>query len=100
MSNRDRQPGQRDAPLIRRRRQAATGFSIIVILVAGASWWLGRTTATTGSVARSQAPPRPALLTTHVVDRRMTVSLRARGEVTTRGVEKVTLGQMQVPNAL
>jgi hypothetical protein len=88
------------SPLIGRRRRALAGFAAVLVLVAGASWWVSRATVTTGSVSRSQAHPPAALLTTTVVSRMLSVRFGVTGTVVTSGSESAAIGQMQVPNAV
>jgi hypothetical protein len=99
-----RQPEPPSSPIVgslarRRRRVVVSGVGLL-ILVGGVSWWAARATTSVGTVAHRSAPPARPTLVAHVVLRRLGVELFARGRLISGGSERVSIGQIAVPDAL
>jgi peptidoglycan hydrolase-like protein with peptidoglycan-binding domain len=72
---------------------------LVLIAVAALSWWAGRATTTTSSLAHASKAPKAPVLTAPVVFKRLGTILRARGKFAAAGIETISVGTISVPNA-
>ncbi len=85
--------------IARKRRRTVILAVLVLIAVAGLSWWAGRATTTTATLARGQTAPKAPVLTAPVVLKRLGTTLRATGRLVAAGSETITVGAISVPNA-
>ncbi len=86
-------------PLASARRRTVIISALVLIAVAGLSWWAGRATTTTSALARGQKAPTPPVLTAPVVLKRLGTTLQASGKLVAAGNETITVGSISVPGA-
>ena len=73
--------------------------ALVLIAVAALSWWAGRATTTTSTLARGQRAPKAPLLTAPVVLRRLGTTVQASGKLVAAGSETISVGSISVPGA-
>lgn len=85
--------------IARKRRRSVTIAGLVLLAVAALSWWAGRATTTTSTLAQHGTAPKAPVLTAPVVRRRLGMTLQATGRLVAAGSETITVGSISVANA-